>query len=48
MLVEEPSRKRKRGIEEPDRYPETKRETKLQIVPPGPPKPPKKAPPGTK
>ncbi len=48
MPVEEPRRKRKRGIEEPDRYPEPKRETKPQIVPPGPPKPPKKAPPGTK
>jgi len=48
MPVEEPRRKRKRGIEEPDRYPEPKREIKPQIVPPGPPKPPKKAPPGTK
>jgi hypothetical protein len=48
MPVEEPRRKGKRGIEEPDRYPEPKRETKPQIVPPGPPKPPKKAPPGTK
>jgi hypothetical protein len=35
MPVEEPRRKRKRGIEEPDRYPEPKRETKPQIVPPG-------------
>jgi hypothetical protein len=33
MPVEEPRRKRKRGIEEPDRYPEPKRETKPQIVP---------------
>ena len=35
MPVEEPRRKRKRGIEEPERYPEPKRETKPQIVPPG-------------
>jgi len=48
MPVEEPRRKRKRQIEEPDRYPEPKRETKPQMVPPGPPKPPKKAPPETK
>ncbi len=39
MPVEEPRRKRNRGIEEQDLYPEPKRETKPQIVPPGPPKP---------
>jgi hypothetical protein len=39
--------KRKRGTQEPDRYPaEPERETKPKIVPPSPPKPREKAPRG--